>query len=397
VDPDDAGPVREPDVVELTPRQRRVPGWLLVAAALVVLGVLARIEQGRGTTKDATPSPSPTATQSVVPFAPTGTPFTPSASPTRPVVLELGHPLLGATGDWELFARGPGELVRIQPAIGRITRTPVPDLNSGGGAALLVGPDRVVVSPWDNVNSYVVPDGRPARELPAAAGQHGPHFPGPDSSHTWAQSPGDGRVLALVTLDGAGTGPTIRLPVSVPWAMASDGTGYLVAHGVGGDYLARPDGLERITSGSVLAIGPTRWLVVECDDRARCATSVIDRTSGNRWRLTGAVVPEQAAPPGIIAPDGSQAAVVRRLGGGDGPEGWTMHLVDLTSGADRTVAVSLNPEIGFEGTMVWSPDSRWLFTVSAGRLVSVDARTRQVRNVEGVALQPVEQVAVRLP
>jgi hypothetical protein len=380
------------DVLELAPRRRRVPGWLLVVAALVVLGGLARLEQGKSPTTDVTPSPSPT-TPSVVQSSPAGTPYSPAPSPVRPEVVELGHPLLGATGDWELFARGSDELVRIQPATGRITRTPVPALNSSGAVSLLVGPDRVVVRPWDFVSGYVVRDGMPARTLPARPGQNGAVYPGPDSSHMWAQSAQDGRVLSLVGLDGARAGAAIALPAAVPWLLASDGTGYLVARGVGGDYVARPDGLRRITTGSVVAIGPTRWLVVECDDRAQCATSVVDRATGSRRRLNGSALPDTGAPPGIIAPDGSQAAVVRSSDG-DGPNRWTMHLIDLGSGSDRTVAV-FDFSSGFDATMAWSPDSRWLFTVSDGRLVAVDARTRQVRSLEGVLVPPVEQLAVR--
>ncbi len=380
------------DVVALQPRRRRLPGWLLIVAALVALGGLARLEQSRNPSAVTTPSPTPTSSPSEAQLPGTSRPVSPSASPVRPQVAELGHRLLGITGTWELFARGPDELVRIQPAIGRVTRTPVPALNSDGGASLIVGSDRVVILPWDQVDGYVVRDGAAAREVPAGALQHGAIVAGPDADHLWVRSGRDDSVLSLVGLDGAEAGPSITLPREVPWALAADRTGYVVARGVGGDYVARPDGLHRITTGSVVAIGPTRWLVVECDDQARCGSVVIDRATGTRRSLSGRPA-DTSPPPGLIAPDGSRAAVYRSSDA-DGSSPPAMHLIDLASGTDRAVGVSLDPTSGAEQSMVWSPDSRWLFTPTSGRLVAVDARTGQVRDL-GVSLPRVEQVAVR--
>ena len=66
-------------------------------------------------------------------------------------VLTLGHSLLGVTGRWELFARGAEEVVRIEPAGGRITRTAVPALLSGAPVSFVVTPDRAVVRSIDQV------------------------------------------------------------------------------------------------------------------------------------------------------------------------------------------------------------------------------------------------------
>ncbi len=336
------------DVVALQPRRRRLPGWLLIVAALVALGGLARLEQSRNPSAVTTPSPTPTSSPSEAQLPGTSRPVSPSASPVRPQVAELGHRLLGITGTWELFARGPDELVRIQPAIGRVTRTPVPALNSDGGASLIVGSDRVVILPWDQVDGYVVRDGAAAREVPAGALQHGAIVAGPDADHLWVRSGRDDSVLSLVGLDGAEAGPSITLPREV--------------------------------------------LVVECDDQARCGSVVIDRATGTRRSLSGRPA-DTSPPPGLIAPDGSRAAVYRSSDA-DGSSPPAMHLIDLASGTDRAVGVSLDPTSGAEQSMVWSPDSRWLFTPTSGRLVAVDARTGQVRDL-GVSLPRVEQVAVR--
>src|ERR1700690_48153 len=51
-----------------------------------------------------------------------------------------GHRLLGVTAGWELFARGPDDLLRIQLAQGRITRTYVPPLETASpDVAFVIG------------------------------------------------------------------------------------------------------------------------------------------------------------------------------------------------------------------------------------------------------------------
>jgi hypothetical protein len=296
------------------------------------------------------------------------------------------------TAGWELFARGPTEVVRIQPALGRITRTPIPTLQSSGAVAFIAGPDRVLIRPWDYVPGYVVPDGSPVRELAGSLGKGGSILRGPDPSHLWVQSAEDGSTMSLVGLDGARTGPSIRLPVTRQWPAMSDGAGYVLVRGVGGDYDARPDGLHRVTTGAVVAVGWTRWLAVECDDRARCVSVVVDRKDGSRRRLGSAQADVTVPTGGVIAPDGSVAAVYGTAPT-EGSNSLTVHLINLLSGADHPLALSLSPD-GFDGSVVWSPDSRWLFVVSDRRLAVVDVRTRDVRDL-GVALPPIEQLAVR--
>ena len=53
-------------------------------------------------------------------------------------------------------------------------------------------------------------------------------------------------------------------------------------YGIGGMYDIGPDGVHRITTGTLLGIGRTRWLTAECDEQYNCATIVIDRSSGSR-------------------------------------------------------------------------------------------------------------------
>ena len=61
--------------------------------------------------------------------------------PGGPVqVTDVWHPLLAVRAAWELFGLGPGQVVRIQLARGRITWTAFPGLLSSGPVTLLAGP-----------------------------------------------------------------------------------------------------------------------------------------------------------------------------------------------------------------------------------------------------------------
>jgi hypothetical protein len=95
-------------------------------------------------------------------------------------------------------------------------------------------------------------------------------------------------------------------------------------------------------------------------------------------------------PVGVIAPDGSAAAIFHL----DYADTASITLLDLHTGARQPLRVSVSA-LSFDNVAVWSPDSRWLFVSNAGRgLAVVDAATGQVRNL-GVALPPIEQLAVR--
>jgi hypothetical protein len=360
---------------------------------VVVLGSVAlvlRLEQGRGPSGAETPTPSPAPT-AMVRSSPRAAPVGAPAALSSPLVGEIGHRLLGVTAGWELFARGPREVVRIEPALGRITRTPVPALASSGVVAFIAGPDRVLVRPWDGAPGYVVPDGSPAKGLPAGLAEGGAVVPGPDQSHLWVESR-DGGVLSLVGLNGRKTGPSIRLPATSHWGVMPDATGYVVVRAVGGEYDARPDVVHRVTTGTVVAVGPTRWLAVDCDDRDRCLNVVVDRQDGTRRGLAGALY-DPTVPAGRIAPDGSIAAIYRRHYLTDGSSALSVALLDLASGTERALTMSVSPD-GSDGSMVWSPDSRWLFVVGDRQFAAVDAQTRDIRDL-GFALGPIEQLTVR--
>ena len=117
----------------------------------------------------------------------------------------------------------------------------------------------------------------------------------------------------------------------------------------------------------------------------------MDQAGGAPRTLPGpSAEPEPGAAPGVIAPDGSAAAVIRVSG-----DRVTLHLLSLVSGADQQISVSLDQESAADQTLAWSPDSRWLFIVAAhGELAAVNARTRHVEGL-GVELPPIGQIAIR--
>jgi hypothetical protein len=308
-------------------------------------------------------------------------------------VTEVGHRLLGVTASWELFGRGPGRVVSIQFAAGRVTRTVVPPLNSGGPVSFLVGPGQAIIRPIDVVTGYRVPDGKPAAALTGLLGHGGPVVRGPDPRHVWVVTGSTTRPsLTLVNLAGK-PGMTVQLPPSgpVPLTATSDGNGNVLLTGPGGTYDAGLGGVRPL-SLQPTAVGPHRWLAVACHRPHRCRNVVVDSSTGARRVLPGPPVLGPVWPPGVISPDGSAAAVFV-LGG---PGHVSLHLISLSSGADHTVRIPASVGLADE-TLAWSPDSRWLFAVAGpGRVLAINARTRQVTGL-GVRLPFISQIAIRNP
>ena len=378
---DAAGRVRDPDA-----RTRRGPSLVgsLVWVLVIAVGVIAVANwMGASEPPRASPPVSMTPGPSMVP--------SPAPSPAAgPSVRVVGYPLLGVSGSWDLFARGPGVSIRIELARGRVTATPVPRLRSGGPVSFVVGPDRVLIRPIDFVPGYVVPDDGPAQVTTGALAQGGPLVPGPDPTHVWVQTGPDAKpVMSLVTLEGSSAGrPSIPVPADMsPLSAQSDGSGSLVFQGTNGAYQVTSSALHRITTGQVVAATAHAWLVSDCDDRHRCTTALVDRGTGAR-RTLGPGLGEGVGS-GSVAPAGRFAAVPVVASGGT-----SLLVIDLASGARREVPVRVAPSYG-PGALAWSPDSRWLFVVTADQsLVVVDSSTWRVSSL-GVALPPVEQIAIR--
>ena len=381
----EAGQNRRDEIVQFgsgrSPRARWLPRLLLacvVLAAAVVLVVRGVADHGHPGVHASTPARLP---------------------PLR--VTTTGRRLLGVTAAWELFVRGPDDLVRIQLATGRVMSTFVPPLDSGNpNVAFVIGAHEAIIKSADYEPGYVVPDGRQARQLAASLEYGGTMIEGPAGTQAfWLASVSPAAsMLTLTTLTGQHVGPVIRFPPGGPQLVAtavSDGRGdVLMTSGNAITYDAGP-GWSRPLPGMIMAVGPATWLVMTCGmSYRRCREEVIDSASGARRLLPGHVSAEPAAflwpPLGVIAPDGSAAAVVGNERDGRLP----VQLVNLQTGRIRDVQVALGSNASDE-SMVWSPDSRWLFVAAAGgQLVVINARTGRRADL-GVQLPPVDQVAIR--
>lgn len=378
----DAGSAEDAQV-----RQRSGRRWLwLLLAAVLVAAVLVQANR-----HPSVPAAAPASRST----APSSASVAPQTTKTAPItVTQLQRPLLGQTGNWTLFGRSDGVLIRIDLARNEITRTVVPSLQSGAPVYFVPAAGEVIIRSLDFVPSFVVPDGRPARPVPAGFGPGGPIFPGPDAGHVWVDT-GDNehQAVTLTALDGSATGTVLRLPAgSSPLeAVGGGGAGQLLVTSENGLYLVQLERVRHISTGNLLATGPTGWLVAECVQPRHCRQVLIDRVTGQR-RLLG---PESAnggyrAPWGQIAPDGRTAAIFDV--GSDGHN--TVELVDLHTGSISPTGLHLYETVN-DGTIGWSPDGRWLFAIDLnGNLTVLDQATRQVRSLPG-PLPPLTQLAIR--
>jgi hypothetical protein len=404
------------DVIEHAPHRLRVPslnrrwGFALAAVALVAGAVaLAAPRDSDPAAKASAARPSTAEVASPSPVAPSGVPATaavpagppsivprqtPSSAPPGPVVTtENGAPfLVGAPANLEIFARGPEVVLRLQLAIGRVTATAVPDLNSTGPVALLAGSNAAIVRPLDSVAGYQIPDSGPAVPLTGLLADGGTALPGPDPAHVWIETDaGATSGMQLVTLDGRADGPSIVAPAAAG-TPSSDDAGYLLFASLDGFFAARPGSLHRVTTGPLMAVGPTRWLAEQCDDQLRCGLVVINRSTGTSRALS--------TPPGIydlyggqISPDGRTAAMIGITASSDAAQ---LHLLDLTTGADRAIPIAVDQTQSLQaGAFAWSPDSRWLFAIDNGAVSAIDRSTGQRQVIITGSVQ-LSQLAVRV-
>jgi hypothetical protein len=384
--------------------------WLvpaLISVALVAAGAVA-VSHATGHHRHTPPSPAP------------GPPVT---------VTNVRRHLLGVHAGWELFGRGPDDMVAIQLAAGRITTTRVPELASNSPeVAFVLGAHDAIIRSYDEVPGYLIPDGKPVRPLTGAlaADEPGPLLPGPRPGQDWVTAGNVGNsALLLLGPDGKPTGTSARLPPGgdLPATAIPDGRGdALVLTSNNTSYDVGPTSYWQVHA-TVLAVGPSRWLGFICHGEGSCSNVVIDAATGAQRPLPAraqssqprasqprasqprasqprasqprasqprALVPAFSWPSlGVTAPDGSMAAVPVYNGARV-----ILYLLNLSTGAERLVNVAMPPTPGYQA-MAWSPDSRWLFVAAAnGRLMAVNAQTAAATGL-GIRLPAVTQVAVR--
>ena len=325
------------------------------------------------------------------------------ASRPPPVrVIPVGHHLLGVKAGWQLFARGPDDLLRVEFAEGRIIWTYVPPLNASSPVvAFVVGAREAIIQPGGIAPGYVVPDGGQARALRGPLSAGGPVVPGPRGTQAvWALTgPVSEPKLSLITLSGRRAGPSITVPPGSPQVLStavSDGRGdVLLTTENDADFDAGPR-WDHFEPGTIIAVGSATWLTEVCDTGQPCHYVVINAVNGAR-RILPAVATQSPyyftwPPAGVIAPDGRTAAVA-----GYGSSGaTTVHLINLRTGVAEDLGFPLAESgVSARGTMAWSPDGRWLFAATAsGKILAIDPRTGRARSL-GITLPKVTQLAIR--
>jgi hypothetical protein len=379
--PPPSGPPR-PRLRIRPPRLGRRGRWAAgVAAGLAAVLALTQLQRNAPAPPAAAVSP-PAQTEAAVPL-PEPAPASPLPLPSTGSV--TGPGFLDPVARWELFARTDTEVDRIQPRLARVTRTAVPALRSTGSVSFLVTPDRVLIRPLDFVAGFEVPDGRRARAITAALGGGGPIFPGPDPGHVWAEV---GGALVLRPLDGGPDTARVPLPADVPAQLVvGDGAGSLLVPDLSGVYEARPEGLRRVSTGALLAVGPRGWIVAECNDRHRCRSELVDRADGARRDL-GPALPVGPVP-GAISPDGRTAALYRIEDGGH----VDLDILDIASGEITEAKLEVAQPVD-AGMIAWAPDGR-LFGIAKGGAIRVIDRDSGRTGPIGPPLPPVRQLAVR--
>jgi hypothetical protein len=355
----------EPEVLEFGSARQRARWWPARVVVAVLVVVLAGVAVARG--HQARSRPRGRARHAVQ-------------------VIDTGHRLLGLPRGWHLLGLGPGDLVDIRPGDGRIIQTAV-SLDSTGPVSLVAGPGQAVIRPLDFVPGYLVRSGRPPQGLPPPLSHGGEYVvPGPRAGQVWIV-PASGRRMSLYSLTARVTTMSVPLPRG-NWLAAPDGRGdVLLQTTQGSSYDAGPGGARPVTTGMVAAVGPAGWLVVQCRAGGPCAKVLISPVSGARRTLPGNPVATDGSA-GVISPDGATAALyVSGAGGHD-----LLQLVSLASGRITTLPVTVAGPLGSRA-LVWSPDSRWLFTVAEnGQLHAIDTRTGLVHGL-GVRLPPITDLA----
>lgn len=355
-------------------RRRRLALALAVTVVAVAAGTGVLAVRNPGGTPSSAPVPSPPAAESR-----TAAPSPTSTAARRPpvTVSQVGPGLFGVRAGWELYGRAEAEVVRIEPARGRITRTRVPPLRSTGPVSFVVAGDVALVRPLDVVPGYAVPDVGPTRTLPEPL-TYGVVLPGPEPGEVWAADfEHDRSYLKRVVVDGFTTVHTVLVHGQIYGALAADGAGGFVYPMDGSSYAYLAEGSRRVADGLLVAAGPRTWVTTNCRPH-RCRPTVIDRRTARASELDVEVANRWMA--GTVAPDGRYAAF-----SGVGVE--PLQVLDLRNGE------MWDPQVA-DGDTVWSPDGRLLFVAgSDGRLWLLEPSRRSAA-VVGLDLPPLHQLAV---
>lgn len=332
---------------------------MVVALGLTTL--LHRQQQAIELPPPTAEAPAPTSSPSPLPVSSTRRP-----QPDAPVVLQRNGPGVRGAGSGELFVRDVDTVYRIDLASGRVTSTRA-GLGTSGPVSFLALPSAVLLRPLDLLPGLRVPDDRPAVELHGRL-RRASSVLSATRGRLWitARADRDRSTAVLVTADGVATGKSLRENGS----FVADGSGGLLLVDTGGVWELRDGRWRRVTTGSVLAVGPHHYLLSTCGIGHNCTTVRYDR----RTRRSTHVPAERLqlfGGGGALSPDGRYAASMTYSEDGSS----IAELVDLASGRVVTELDEPNMAADINNVAVWADDGHRLVALNAGRLVVIDPAT----------------------
>ncbi len=259
-----------------------------------------------------------------------------------------------------------------------------PRLSGTGTGFLLTGEEQVVSAAFRGSGGAVIG--------PSEFSQ----YDGVDNVRQLRLPAGDGAYWSSRTDDDIGVDLRIVDPVDGPAddaaviqhptgaLLGSDGRDHVVVE-IGGDvYVARPDSVERLTSGALLAIGSDWAFVEECDEGGECGFARIDRTTGTRANLAATSplavaiprTPDRPTTGTSTSPDGAVALVELQTGQGDDARSqWAF--VDV----DTNVATYL-PTRRADQPAIWSDDSTFALVHAGTDLLLYDRAANSIADLQ---------------
>ncbi len=232
-----------------------------------------------------------------------------------------------------------------------------------------------------------------------------PRYQGSDDRLVWRPDP-TGETYELVPMpfhDMAGRNAWRTIEVGADAVYGTDDAGGLVYEQGGDIFVSDASGPQRLTSGELVAIGPTAALVHECDDAGACRNVLVD-DEGRSDVLAG---PPAAARPvrqgeavdGSFSPDGEVMLVQLPANTLDGTvtdeEFSEWALVDRSS---ATAVPAPPPDRG--AAVHWTADGSYAFYLSGDRIQVFDRVAQRVQSLDGagdfdvITLVPLEFAAV---
>lgn len=393
------------------PPRRPARTWgiaALAAALFFVLGVVvgARHAPIGGAAVGADLVATPSASESAASAATSGAPIRPGKTvgalpgPVGPLPMtawiERAEPLIPGSTDWELVGYADygddGVLVRFDDGGGKLITTRI--LAALRGATLTTADQGVVLNPPSDA-VIVIRDGAAAETAGGDLSAGGIVLPGVDSAHLWIAPQRGGsydRTFVEVDLGGVATGRSLTLPEAIPavstLTIGPDGVGGVLAQGWSGHYDVTLDGIRFVTSGVVLAVGPTGYLTWTCNDAGVCAAVYRDRDGGSQRTIPAAGWNPGTVNHGIISPDGRYAALYRL-----DQRGTVLTILDLADGTARSVVFTAASGDPGAQTMAFTPDSRSVMVVAGSGVVPVDLG--RAEPLPPLPIPPLDAIVIR--